>query len=77
MTTCDTIRLYYYGDNNTVVVLEKVLNEEKGVGLAIVYGQIGYDDHIAKCDEIIKQKEYQERLEKEQGTDRSDDFGGL
>ena len=30
-----------------MVVLEKVLNEEKGVGLAIVYGQIGYDDHIA------------------------------
>lgn len=77
LTTCDTIRLYYYGDNNSVVVLEKVLNDEKGVGLAIVYGQSGHDDHIAKCDEIIKQKEYQERLDKEQGTDRSDDFGGL
>lgn len=77
LTTCDTIRLYYYGDNNSVVVLEKVLNDEKGVGLAIVYGQIGHDDHIAKCDEMIKQKEYQERLDKEQGTDRSDDFGGL
>ena len=26
---------------------------------------------------MIKQKEYQEKLEKEQDTDRSDDFGGL
>lgn len=76
-TTCDTIRLYYYGDNNSVVVMEKAVNEGKGIALVIIYGQMGFDEHIAKCDKTIKQEKYQERLNKEQDTDRSENFSGL
>ena len=54
MAVCDTIRHFYYGDNNSVVILEKASYDDKGVALELSYGQTGHDEHIAQCDALLK-----------------------